>query len=53
MTWKGARPIVSLIEKTYDKGVRIAKAPSKPSNADSSATTDLPKFDVLIQPQPV
>jgi hypothetical protein len=25
MTWKGAHPIVNLIETTYDKGVRIAK----------------------------
>ena len=25
MTWKGTRPIVRLIETTYDKGVRIAK----------------------------
>jgi hypothetical protein len=25
MTWKGTRPIVKLIETTYDKGVRIAK----------------------------
>ena len=26
MTWKGTRPIVNLVEKNYDKGVRIAKA---------------------------
>ena len=42
MTWKGAQPIVRLIETTYDKGVRIAKAPLKPSRADSNATTTSP-----------
>ena len=29
MTWNGTRPVVSLIEKTYDTGVRIAKAAFK------------------------
>src|SRR5271157_3021490 len=29
MTWNGVQPVVSLIEKTYDKGVRIAKAAFK------------------------
>ena len=43
MTWKGTRPIVKLIETTYDKGVRIAKdAFLEPWKADSNATTAYP-----------
>jgi Rhodopirellula transposase DDE domain len=53
MTWKGARPIVSLVEKTYDKGVRIAKAAFKAVECRLQRDEDLPKYDVLIQPQPM
>ena len=53
MTWKGARPIVSLVEKTYDKGVRIAKAAFKAVECRLQRDEDLPKYDVLIQPQPI
>jgi hypothetical protein len=53
MTWKGARPIVNLVEKTYDKGVRIAKAAFKAVESRLQRDEDLPKYDVLIQPQPI
>jgi hypothetical protein len=53
MTWKGARPIVKLIETTYAKGVRIAKDAFEAIERRLQRHDSLPKYDVLIQPQPV
>ena len=53
MTWKGAHPIVRLIETTYDKGVRIAKAAFRTIESRLKRHDSLPKYDVLIRPQPV
>ncbi len=53
MTWKGTRPIVKLIETTYDKGVRIAKDAFEAIENRLQRHHSLPKYDVLIQPQPV
>lgn len=53
MTWKGTRPIVKLIETTYHKGVRIAKDAFKAIENRLQRHESLPKYDVLIQPQPV
>jgi hypothetical protein len=53
MTWKGAHPVVRLIETTYDKGVRIAKDAFKAIQSRLQRHSSLPKYDVLIQPQPV
>jgi hypothetical protein len=53
MTWKGAHPIVRLIETTYDKGVRIAKDAFEAIESRLQRHHNLPKYDVLIQPQPV
>jgi hypothetical protein len=52
MTWKGAHPIVKLIETTYAKGVRIAKGAFQAIEERLQRHKDLPKYDVLIQPQP-
>jgi hypothetical protein len=51
MTWKGAHPVVRLIEKTYDIGVRIAKKAFKPISSRLQRHKNLPKYDILIQPQ--
>ena len=51
ITWKGAHPIVSLIETTYAKGVRIAKDAFEAIESRLQRHNDLPKYDVLIQPQ--
>src|SRR5205823_13604845 len=51
MTWKGAHPIVSLIETTYAKGVRIAKGAFEAIESRLQRHNDHPKYDVLIQPQ--
>jgi hypothetical protein len=53
MTWKGAHPIVKLIETTYDKGVRIAKDAFEAIESRLQRHSSLPKYDVLIRPQPV
>jgi hypothetical protein len=53
MTWKGAHPIVQLIETTYAKGVRIAKDAFEAIESRLQRHSDLPKYDVLIRPQPV
>ena len=53
MTWKGAHPIVRLIETTYAKGVRIAKDAFEAIESRLQRHNNLPKYDVLIQPQPV
>ena len=53
MTWKGAYPVVHLVEKTYDKGVRIAKAAFKAIERRLQRAKDLPKYDILIQPRPI
>jgi hypothetical protein len=53
MTWKGAHPIVKLIETTYNKGVRIAKGAFEAIERRLERHYGLPKYDVLIRPQPV
>jgi Rhodopirellula transposase DDE domain len=53
MTWKGTRPIVKLIETTYHKGVRIAKDAFEAIENRLQRHDSLPKYDVLIRPQPV
>jgi len=53
MTWNGVQPVVSLIEKTYDKGVRIAKAAFKAVESRLQRDTILPKYEILIQPQSI
>jgi len=51
MTWKGVGPVVSLLEKTYNTGVRIAKAAFKAIESRVQRDNDLPKYEVLITPQ--
>ena len=53
MTWNGVHPVVSLLEKSYDKGVRIAKSAFKAIESRLQRDNDLPKYEVLIQPQPI
>jgi hypothetical protein len=53
MTWKGTRPIIKLIETTYHKGVRIAKDAFEAIENRLQRHDSLPKYDVLIRPQPV
>ncbi|MGO9810204.1 MAG: ISAzo13-like element transposase-related protein, partial [Isosphaeraceae bacterium] len=53
MTWNGVQPVVTLIEKTYDKGVRIAKAAFKAVESRLLRDKILPKSEILIQRQSI
>jgi hypothetical protein len=50
MTWKGVHPVVNLLDKTYNIGVRIAKAAFKPTKSRLQRDNDLPKYELLIKP---
>lgn len=50
MTWKATRPIVNLLNKTYETGVRLAKKAFKLIEARLQRDGVLPKYCVRIQP---
>jgi Rhodopirellula transposase DDE domain len=50
MTWNGVHPVVNLLDKTYNIGVRIAKAAFKPTKSRLQRDNDLPKYELLIKP---
>lgn len=51
MTWKATRPIVNLLTKTYETGVRLAKKAFQLIEARLQRDGALPKYCVRIQPQ--
>ena len=51
MTWKGLHPIVSLLDKVYEKGVTLTKEAMKPYAQRLDRSEQLPKWNVVIQPQ--
>jgi hypothetical protein len=53
MTWNEVHPVVSLLEKSYATGIRIAKAAFKAIESRLQRDNDLPKYEVLIQPRPI
>jgi len=50
MTWKGIKPVVHLLEKIYEKGIRLTKKEMKPYESKIQRSKSLPKWDVLIDP---
>lgn len=50
MTWKGIHPIVDLLDKTYQTGVRIAKKAFQKVEDRLERDESLPKYSVRIQP---
>lgn len=50
MTWKGISPVVHLLNKTYEKGIRLTKKEMKPYEDRIHRSRKLPKWDVLIEP---
>ncbi len=50
MTWKGIKPVISLIDKIYKKGVSLTKKEMKPYNERIKRADKLPKWDVIIEP---
>ncbi len=51
MTWKGVCPIVTLLDQTYETGVRIAKQAFQKFEERLQRDESLPKYSVKIQPQ--
>ena len=51
MTWKGVRPVVRFIDKVYKKGVILTKKEMDKYNERLNRSTELPKYDVRIEPQ--
>lgn len=51
MTWKGVRPIVHLLDKLYEKGVRVAKRAFQTIEQRLERDGSIPKYSVRIQPQ--
>ena len=52
MTWKGVHPVVEMLDKTYHKGVRIAKKAFQAIEQRLQRDQALPKYAIRIQPQP-
>ena len=50
MTWRGVRPIVHLLDRVYETGVRLTKAAFRPVAARLKRSEVLPKWSVVIHP---
>ena len=50
MTWKGVRPVVELLDRVYEKGVRIAKKAFQEIEQRLKRDESLPKYSLRIQP---
>lgn len=51
MTWKGLHPIVQLLERTYETGVRVVKKAFRQFAQRLQRSDTLPKWSVTIEPQ--
>ncbi len=52
MTWKGGRPVVALVQKTYEKGVELTKKAMAELEKRFERLPDLGKWFVKIVPLP-
>jgi len=52
MTWKGIQPVVWLLDRVYETGVRLTRAALRPYQQRLRRSETLPKWSVAIQPQP-
>ena len=50
MTWKGIRPLILQIKKSYQKGVKLLKKEFQPYQQRLMRSLTLPKWDLLIVP---
>jgi hypothetical protein len=53
MTWKGVSPIVKVLEGVYETGVKVAKKAFRALQDRLARHQLLPKWDVVISPQPL
>ena len=50
MTWRGVHPIVHLLDRVYETGVRVPKAEFAPIAERLERSLTLPKWSLVIQP---
>ncbi len=50
MTWNGVHPAVHLVDKVYQKGVKLTKEAMKICEERIERLENLPKWDVTIKP---
>ena len=50
MTWRGVRPIVHLLDRVFETGVRLTKAAFRPVAARLDRSELLPKWSLVIHP---
>lgn len=50
MTWHGISPMVHLLDRVYETGVRLTKAAFRPIATRLLRSSTLPKWSVIIQP---
>ena len=51
MTWRAVAPIVQLLDRVYETGVRLTPREFQPIAARLKRSTLLPKWSLLIEPQ--
>jgi hypothetical protein len=52
MTWRGVAPLVHLLDRVYETGVRLTPRLFRPIAARLQRSTTLPKWNLVIQPHP-
>ena len=51
MTWNGIHPVVELLDRVYEKGVKITKKLFRPIAERLKRNQAIPKYSVRIEPQ--
>ena len=51
MTWNGIHPVVELLDRIYEKGVKITKKLFRPIAERLQRNQEIPKYSVRIEPQ--
>lgn len=52
MTWRGVAPLVHLLDRVYETGVRLTPRLFRPIAARLKRSSTLPKWNLVIQPKP-
>ena len=50
MTWRGVSPVVHLMERVYETGVRVSRPAFRPIAARLQRDATLPKWSLVISP---
>ncbi|MBE8168661.1 MAG: ISAzo13 family transposase, partial [Shewanella sp.] len=48
MTWKAMNPVVKLIDKIYEKGIKLSKLKKEEMEAKIIRNSELPNWDIII-----